>query len=1106
MLDDTSICSDCGSVVRPSSDMGASLQIRGSAGATDERRVVTVIFADLVGNTSLAERLDAEDMRRVLTEVFDALAREVIALDGTIDKYIGDEVMAVFGAPTAHEDDASRAVTASWRMQLTMQRMNPELERRYGARLALRIGINSGEVVAGVLAPNVQTAYTVVGDAVNVAKRFAQAAEPGEILIGATTRQLTRGFSFSAHPPVTAKGKALPVQVFSVRGISPAPRSQLSLIGRRSEAAAVRAAIDRLTEGVGSALAITGEAGIGKSRLLEYAREVAIARGVAWLEAHALQHAQHTSYWPFRHLLRAYASIAEEDADATKWLKLGSRLADLVGMQATELQPYLALLGGITAPAGETRQIDVLDAEARRRQVLRSAQVFFEALARRKPTVLAFEDLHWADSSSRQLLEHLLPLTQQLLICWTERPASGDAAGTFAEPRMANPYSEIGLQPLDERSSAELVTSLAGGRGLDAARQANIVSRAAGNPFFAQELVRSSLDLRGTNLPQSIQASITARLDALSPATRGVARLCSVVGRTFSSQLVRELSAPSIDVPAALLDLVNHNLVRGRQGSIGRDYAFTHALVQESIYAGIVANERRRLHSAVASRIETTAESLEEVAGKLAYHYTQAENWEKAQGFLFKLGDQALRIAADVEALDHYEQALNAYARAFGEDANRLARATVQRKLGEARSRLGDFALATNHLDVTLATLAAPRPSSRAGIRAGIAREFIVQMAHRAGLVRRERDKEAMREVLHALWLLQGVDFAADLERLLYDVLRTLNLSERQPPSHGLLRAYFGMIVMTHNVGLRGWAATYSTMASRVASQLGDALANAIAAASTAMDLYARGRYAEASTAFEAARAGYRAAGDLAPWAACTAYLNLVLVAQGRLADALPLGSELETVGRAARDRRIEAYGAHCIGGVLVWSDDPKLGYAAFERAIAAYRAIPDHHLVLSAVGDLARARLRAGDVDASARLIDEGKALARDHNLRGWWLTPLLAAEAGLLLYVPPDVSSKSRASVANRVCQRLKSQARLHDEARTVAQRVVGELEWHRGRHQSALRAWDLSIAAARAMGALTEELETHRTIARLTGTQSSAAAAESIRARLSATLQSA
>ncbi|OLC51797.1 MAG: hypothetical protein AUH85_18445 [Chloroflexi bacterium 13_1_40CM_4_68_4] len=296
-------------------------------------------------------------------------------------------------------------------------------------------------------------------------------------------------------------------------------------------------------------------------------------------------------------------------------------------------------------------------------------------------------------------------------------------------------------------------------------------------------------------------------------------------------------------------------------------------------------------------------------------------------------------------------------------------------------------------------------------------------------------------------------------------------------------------------------------MAKQVGASLGDPLATAIASAAIAMDLYARGRFEEASLAFATARHGYRQSGDLAPWGGVSAYLSLTLTLRGKLAESLAIGIELETVGHAAQDRRLEATGAHCVAGALLCGGELQAGFLALERSIARYRAIPDHHLVASALGDLAKWKLREGDTTAAAELVEEGKRIAREHQLRGWLLTPLLAAEAGLLVAGVEAGSKDARAfDAAARVCRKLTAQARLHTEALPPAKRALGELEWRRGNAERARAAWDESIAAARSIGAVIEELETHKMIARHSVASSSREAVEAIQRQLRAELRGA
>jgi len=1112
---------------------GLSLQVGTArlARTAEERRVVTVLFADLTGSTALAERLDAEDMRGVLERLFEALAREVAKLDGTVDKYVGDEIMAVFGAPVAHEDDAARAVTAAAAMQAAMPALNASLDSRHDARLALRIGINTGEVVAGVLGGQFQAAYTVVGDAVNTAKRLQAAAHPGQILVGESTRHATaRSFEFESAGTIAAKGKAAPVQTYQyLRALSDAAQGQRPLVGRARERDALLAAVQRASQGAGGVVAILGDAGIGKTRLLAEARAAGRASGIRWLQGQASSNGQTMSYLPFREMLRSFAGIIDADDDDAKWSKLRRRLAEVLPESADDIVPYLGAALSLRLPDDASQRVAGLDGEAMRRQVLRSAYLFFEGLARSEPTTVVLEDCHWMDRSSELLLSHLLPLSDRLLFICTGRPEHDtpvERSRQVFKELAGGRYTEITLAPLEPDEGIALLKEILGTRSLPAGLGDAVVRRAEGNPFFAEEIVRAFRDMRlltrdasdgdwmlaeqqdPSALPTTINGVIAARVDRLSEEAREVALVASVIGRTFSKQLLAAVDTQSRDVSGALDELRQRALIRPIRGGED-DHAFAHALIQEAIYAGLLVRRRRELHARVAAAMERLlGERTDEQYGVLAYHYAQAEDWPKAQEYLFKVGDQALRIAADAEAIDHYERALDAYARAFGDRWDPFERAAVERKIGESRYRLGEFDRARRHLDRALQLLGFARPRTRTGVRLAIAKELIRQFGHRtlpALMLRPSASERVSEAVLQTLWFQQFIDYSSELELLLYDVLRTLNIAEGAAPSHRTLRAYFGMTLMCHNVGLRGMGGRYARMASAMSQQVAGSLADALGRASVGLDDYARGRWTDAATELAAAASAYLAVGELEPWAAVLAYLNIVLVGQGRLGEALPIASDLENAGRAARDRRIEALGPHCRAHLLSWAGREREAVTEYERAMAIYRAIPDHHLWLSASGALAMTHLRADQLEPVRALVDEGLRLAKEHRLVGWWLTPILTARAELLLRVAA-IQQTQRSSVlteAESVIKKLRSQGRLHDEAIPASFRQLGSLQWLRGRHEAARAAWHQSLETAQRLGAVTELFETHAAIARYAESNSDREAAASIATRLHAAI---
>ena len=357
---------------------------------------------------------------------------------------------------------------------------------------------------------------------------------------------------------------------------------------------------------------------------------------------------------------------------------------------------------------------------------------------------------------------------------------------------------------------------------------------------------------------------------------------------------------------------------------------------------------------------------------------------------------------------------------------------------------------------------------------------------------------------LQALWFHQFIDYSSDLERLLYDILRSLNIAERAAPSHRTLRAYFGMTFMCHNVGLRGMGGRYARMARDLAPQVGGTLADALASASTGFDHMAHGRWDAAMKDVGRAVDGYLAAGELEPWAAITTYLHIMLVARGRLVEAYPMGGDVERTGRAARDRRMQAMGPSLSAHVLSWAGRDAEAVADYERSLAQHRANGDFFFSIPVAGALAQCHLRAGRIGAARALVDESVQLARQHRLAGWGLTWILAPQADVLIREAAAASDHQRAVLlaeAGRACARLRRQGRLHYDALLAAHRHRGSLEWLLGHRDRARQEWDRALEVATHLGAITDECETREAIARYTGSPTERAAADTIALRLRA-----
>jgi class 3 adenylate cyclase len=584
----------------------------------EERKLATVLFADLVGSTALADDQDPERTRQILNRFYDAMADEVQRCGGTVEKFAGDAVMAAFGAPAALEDHAERALHAA----LAMQRRLTDL---YGDRLALRIGVNTGEVIVG--RPREGSSF-VTGDAVNVAARLEQAAAPGDILAGERTVAAARGaFEFGDPETVVAKGK--PGGVVSRRVLRALslmrPRGVRGLpsvfVGREAEFQELRDRYERVvTDGEPHLVSILGDAGVGKSRLT---REI-----WGWLSTQSpepirrtgrtLSYGQGTTYWPMGEVLKEHFGISESDAPEA----VAARLAD---------RPDLGLTLGL-APAEDVHPLVA-------RERLHDAWVeFFGGLVRDRPAVMLIEDLHWAEDDLCDLVDTLVAqVSGPLLVLATARPEvldrrpswGGAWRRTSALRLEALPAADTG-RLLDELLGAEVPTPI----------HDLVVGRAEGNPFFVEELVGTLIDRGvlardngtwsfgdlppGFTVPDSVQAVVAARIDLLPSAEKAALQAASVIGRTFWTGPVYELVAgenPDIGL------LEERDFVRRRAGSSlagEREYVIKHALTREVAYASLPKSRRARLHAAFAAWLEVRVEGRDELAPLVAHHYAEA--------------------------------------------------------------------------------------------------------------------------------------------------------------------------------------------------------------------------------------------------------------------------------------------------------------------------------------------------------------------------------------------------------------------------------------------------------------------------------------------------
>ena len=636
---------------------GAPLQTaRPSEG---ERRVVTVLFCDVKGSTTLAEAMDPEDWAEVMAGAFRALTAPIERYEGTVARVMGDAVLAYFGAPRAHEDDPERAVLAALEMRREASLYAARVRAERGiADLPVRIGINTGLAVLGD-ASGSGIEYTAMGDAVNVAARLQTAAEPGSIVVGdATRRQVEPFFELRPLGSLEVKGRIAPVPAFEVLARrAAASRSRVPFVGRTEALAVLSEALADVRAGRGRIVGIAGEAGIGKSRLIDELRaQWSASGGGAWAEARGQSYGAAQPYHLIRQQVLSACGASEDEPAATILAKVAGGLADAdLGEGAVEVM--LAVLGLVPEAA--------LSGEALRDEIARVT----EALVRRRyadgPGVDVFDDLHWSDPASIDLLARLLPLADELpvLFVLSYRPDRDSPAWRLrqrAETDLPHVWTEHALEPLSDAESASLLASLVPPERLTAERRAQVLAKAEGNPLFIEELARAVADAGSADvpLPESVHALVASRIDRLEEPARQALQAAAIIGRTFAYRVLRAVAGLDGQLDRQLTTLQRVDLVRETGREPERRFAFRHALTQEAAYRGILQRRRRDLHRAVAETLVALyGDRLDEYSAEIGTHFAEAGD-ARAIPYLTHAGTRAMRLHAIDDAIAHLGRAL----------------------------------------------------------------------------------------------------------------------------------------------------------------------------------------------------------------------------------------------------------------------------------------------------------------------------------------------------------------------------------------------------------------------------------------------------------------
>ncbi|HEX3294537.1 MAG TPA: AAA family ATPase [Solirubrobacterales bacterium] len=640
-----------------------------------ERKQVTVLFVDVADSSLLAQRIDVESLHRLMGEVLQLVAEAVHRYEGTVNQYLGDGLMALFGAPFAVEDHPLRAVQAALAIQETIRGYGAQVRRDHGVELRLRVGLNTGSVVVGRIGDDLRMDYTAVGNTTHIAFRMQVLAEPGAILMAEETHRFVEGYVFcESLGPVAIKGQREQVTAYRISGRRrwrsrlemSAARGLTQFAGRRRELALLHDCLKRVEAGHGQIVGIVGEPGLGKSRLLYEVHASLPEDRFNWLEGHCMAYGRSLPYGPVLDMIRAQFHVEEGDNP----LQIQDKLRDGVQRLDPGLEALLPFLEALFALPGADDALRHLDRAHRRQQTLEAVRAVFVAASQKRPVILVCENLHWIDQSSEDLLAFLAGSLSgvPILILTTHR--TGYTMRWADKPH----YTQIALDGLARSEIEDMLTTLLNAPELPPELLQFIGDKADGNPLFIEEIIQALLE-RGLLVldgehprlisdamiewPATIHDVIQARIDRLDDAVKDTVQLAAIIGRQFELRLLTRVSGLSGQITSHIETLKRLDVIHEARFFPRLEYCFKHVVIQDVIYKSLLAPRRHLLHGVVARTIEELcADQLDENAVVLAYHYSRSDHYDDAIKYALRAGDRAARVYANAEAGSYYDQAL----------------------------------------------------------------------------------------------------------------------------------------------------------------------------------------------------------------------------------------------------------------------------------------------------------------------------------------------------------------------------------------------------------------------------------------------------------------
>ncbi|HEX6508107.1 MAG TPA: tetratricopeptide repeat protein [Chloroflexota bacterium] len=933
----------------------------------EERRPVTSLFCDLVGFTPLTERLDAEEVRDIQERYFAAMREQIARFGGRVEKYVGDAVLAFFGAPLALEDDPERAVLCALGMQGAMGGVQAYVSDRYGVELAIRVGVNTGEVVSGAWEIGGRIDLNLTGDAINTAARLQTAAEPGGVLVGAETMMLTRRrIEYGDRLELTLKGKSATVPAYPALRV----RERLGerwdiqqvtpLIGRDREVFDLMNAWAGVQEGEGRLITIVGDAGVGKSRLInEFVSRLSIDEDVRTVRGRCLSYGKEVSLWLVGDLLRNLFGIRESDGLEEVQNALRGALAELLDeIETTTRDEAVDVLGEVLGLTAGSSTLANAGAEIRRQALIRSLRLLLTALQTQPGAVLILEDLHWIDEASQEVLAEVLQ----------DIPGLRMVVLAVQRPGWMAPWAEWGftdritLRPLENDEATKLAGAVLGGLEPSRELEAYIADRAGGNPFFVEEMLRALQESGGLEqrdgqmflgggaaerLPTTLMGVLLARLDRLESEARTVAQVASVIGRSFAVRLLAQMVGRDQSALEQPLSTLQRAEIAYPRRSSDLEYVFKHVSMRETAYNTLLQKRRQELHLAAARAIASMYSS-HEYAEMIANHYAKTEEHAEAAVWLEKAGDRAAAVYSTEIALAHYGQAL---ARMQRTDADALSTTRLDEKLGGVLYIAGRYGEAIRRLDPAVEAYRGASDLEAAGRVSAL-----VGMAHRS---------------------LGNVQEGLDRVRPMIPLLTP------EGPSPALASLYLALAQLYFLAGQYAETLDAATQAAEYATAIGDKRLLGEAEERRGTALVGLGRPADGRSVIEGAIATIEETGNLAVlWRALN---NLAYAAdqQGKMRDVRHYTERALEVARQIGNPDQIAFILGNLGSTLITEGDWTAARQHLEQAIDLMGRDCRTANAANPLSYLGLLLLREGDWTEASRVLEEALEISREAGAR---------------------------------------------------------------------------------------------------------------------------